>query len=209
MNWTLWCQLETMKYKPQLSWLCNTYFRSIYNCLSDPPTVTVTYKRVKQTIQLQCKPRGEPDNYTFDEWEHRSEFNELIRRIKGTPQGILAIKQSKSRHHEDDGVYVCRAANGIPNSNDTIYQEGRVVIESSGYYMFLKANLLLGLLCKCTRQVNICGNWIHVLHAYYHKHKFYYRKGGFIVRQLRIHIYQNRAISHQLQKIHNSMYHLY
>ncbi|CAC5383250.1 unnamed protein product [Mytilus coruscus] len=41
-----------------------------------PPTVTVTYKRLKQIIHLQCIPKGEPDNYTFDEWEHRSEFND-------------------------------------------------------------------------------------------------------------------------------------
>lgn len=154
--------------KRQISWLCNTYFRSISNRLSDPPTVTVTYKRVKQTIQLQCKPSGEPENYTFDEWEHRSEFNELIRRIKGTHKGILALGQSNSRQHEDDGVYVCRASNGIPNSNDTIYQEGMVLITSTGYYMILKANLLVGMLCKYIRQVlvNISLNWIHVLHVY-------------------------------------------
>ncbi|CAC5380192.1 unnamed protein product [Mytilus coruscus] len=105
------------------------------------PDVKVTYTNSEQSITLDCIPDGEPKNYTFYDWEHRSEFNEHIRRIHGTPEGQLIIKNSQIRKAtEDDGIYVCTVSNGIANLKGSFRQEGQIYIESSASPVFVADN---------------------------------------------------------------------
>lgn len=100
---------------------------------TDSPDVKIQYQILKQTITMDCVADGNPDNYTFYEWEHKSEFNELIRRIHGTPEGQLIInKAQNSKENEDDGIYVCTVSNGIPNIKGKLDQKGKTSIKLIG-----------------------------------------------------------------------------
>lgn len=101
---------------------------------TDPPDVTVTSTRSGQNITLYCVADGIPDNYTFYDWEHKSEFNEHIRRIRGTPKGQLIINKSqKGKENENDGVYMCTVSNGISYlKGKQSKQKGQSVILSHG-----------------------------------------------------------------------------
>ncbi|XP_052081078.1 carcinoembryonic antigen-related cell adhesion molecule 5-like [Mytilus californianus] len=98
-----------------------------------PPDVKVSYKISDERITLHCIPDGKPDSYTYYDWKHKSEFNEDIRTIHGTPEGQLIIKKSHSRKaNEDDGIYVCTVFNGVPDLQGNFHQEGQTFIESIG-----------------------------------------------------------------------------
>lgn len=101
--------------------------------LSDPPSVSVTQQFSGTSLNLSCNVEGNPKRYTFDKWYHRSEYNETIRKFKGTPEGNLIIgAPSKTQPHENDGLYICRVSNGIPDTYTNVYQEGAVLIQTSG-----------------------------------------------------------------------------
>lgn len=99
----------------------------------DPPSVSVTQQFSGINLNLSCNAEGNPKRYTFGKWYHRSEYNETIRKLKGTPDGNLIIgAPNKIRPHENDGLYICRVANGIPDKYANVYQEGSVSIQSPG-----------------------------------------------------------------------------
>ncbi|CAC5393260.1 NCAM [Mytilus coruscus] len=53
--------------------------------IQSPPVIKINHTITEQEIILLCNPSGgEPKNYTFDLWEHHSEFKEFIRSLKGT-----------------------------------------------------------------------------------------------------------------------------
>ncbi|CAC5383632.1 unnamed protein product [Mytilus coruscus] len=107
-----------------------------------PPVIDITRTLVEQNITLVCNPNGEPNNYTFDDWEHHSEFKEYIRSVRGTQDGKLTILKAgnKNRRHEDDGIYTCKSSNGIPDVQAELYQKGTVLINDQGPPIFVKAN---------------------------------------------------------------------
>lgn len=93
----------------------------------------VTYINSEQSIMLNCDPDGNPGNYTFYDWEHRSDFNEHIRWFYGSSESQLIISKSKNRKaNEDDGIYVCTVSNGVSNKKGNLIQEGQIYIKSSG-----------------------------------------------------------------------------
>lgn len=117
---------ELVKKKQILSLTCFNYF-------SDSPDVKVKYNISKNNITVYCSAEGNPNNYTFYDWEHKSEFNEHIRRIRGTPGGQLIIDNSQnSRENENDGIYVCTVSNGVPNQSGKLNQKGKIGIKSRG-----------------------------------------------------------------------------
>lgn len=82
---------------------------------------------------LSCIPDGNPDNYTFYKWEHRSDFNEHVRWFYGTAESQLMINKSQDRKaNEDDGFYVCTVSNGVSNPKGIFCQKGQVHVAASG-----------------------------------------------------------------------------
>lgn len=83
---------------------------------SDPPTVTIekTYGRT----QLICIPNGVPDKYIFRNWEHKTEYMEIIR-ILPSINGTLEVSESanETNRHHDRGIYICQASNNVSSSN--------------------------------------------------------------------------------------------
>ncbi|VDI51396.1 Hypothetical predicted protein [Mytilus galloprovincialis] len=105
------------------------------------PDVKIQYKISKQNIRMFCIADGNPNNYTFNDWEHKSEFNEHIRRIHGTPKGHLIINKAQySKENEDDGIYVCTVSNGVPNMKGKFDQKGQTSIKSIAPPVFVADN---------------------------------------------------------------------
>ncbi|XP_052079066.1 uncharacterized protein LOC127717467 isoform X2 [Mytilus californianus] len=92
--------------------------------------------------KLICNPNGNPENYTFADWEHWSEFNEHIRNVQGTPDGTLTLLESNNNNklHENDGIYKCRTSNGIYGTNGNLYQKGTALINDRVPPIFVNAN---------------------------------------------------------------------
>ncbi|XP_071149213.1 cell adhesion molecule DSCAM-like [Mytilus edulis] len=116
--------------------------QSVFYKVLYPPVIHITRLPKEQKIILTCNPRGEPNNYTFADWAHLSEFKEYIRRLRGTKDGKLTIFKAgnMSRRHENDGIYTCKSTNGILDVHRELYQEGTIPINDEGPPIFVKAN---------------------------------------------------------------------
>ncbi|XP_071148042.1 kin of IRRE-like protein 1 [Mytilus edulis] len=143
-----------------------------------PPNVKIKYKNVTIDIRkrnMQCIADGIPTEYTYSPWEHRSEYNELIRYLDFSSKGklILPSTESKSDRYQDSGIYICRVSNGIPDGNSNYEQAGKgyfvsegppvIVHENSpkqyaltGQQVIIKLNVLSysDIICKAISKVN-------------------------------------------------------
>lgn len=82
---------------------------------------------------IQCVAQGEPDNVTYFRWEHRSIFNEHIRYLDATSDGILQLLEDNESHrYQNTGIYVCNVSNGIHDYNGNVFQQGKVYLELEG-----------------------------------------------------------------------------
>ncbi|CAC5372145.1 unnamed protein product [Mytilus coruscus] len=109
---------------------------------TDSPLVKIIKEVTEKKLKLICNPKGNPENYTFADWEHWSEFNEHIRNVQGTPDGTLTFLESNNnnRLHENDGIYKCRTSNGIYDTNGDLYQNGTALIIDRVPPVFVNAN---------------------------------------------------------------------
>ncbi|CAC5418263.1 unnamed protein product [Mytilus coruscus] len=97
------------------------------------PVVEIRRKLTKNKLILICNPSGNPENYTFGDWEHWSEFKEHIRNVQGTPDGSLIMKYTIGNRLDGiDGIYKCKTSNGIHGTNGLLYQTGSVLINNKG-----------------------------------------------------------------------------
>lgn len=103
-------------------------------CSSDSPAVKIEREVTEKRLILICNPSGNPDNYTFANWQHWSAFKEHIRNIQGTPNGTLSIREptNSSRLYENDGIYKCKTSNGIYGPNGRLYQKESALIHNRG-----------------------------------------------------------------------------
>ncbi|CAC5380187.1 unnamed protein product [Mytilus coruscus] len=123
--------------------------QTIYLDIQYPPDVTVTSTISEQNITLHCVADVRPDNYTFYDWEHKLEFNEHIRRIRGTQKGELIINKSqKGQENENDGIYMCTVSNGISNLKGKTKQEGQSVIMSQGKSRYTQYKMECSEICS-------------------------------------------------------------
>lgn len=92
------------------------------------------YKLGTNYIDFTCNAAGEPTRYIFSQWEHESEFHQLIRRVNGTGLGTLRVNRTKNplKQFEDSGYYICRVSNGIPDIEGNSVQEGKAFVTIEG-----------------------------------------------------------------------------
>ncbi|XP_052079064.1 uncharacterized protein LOC127717466 [Mytilus californianus] len=124
------------------SLLDNPLSRKVLLDIQYAPVVKIRKKVTKKKLKLICIPSGNPENYTFDDWEHWSEFNEHIRNVQGTSDGKLIFLKSNNnnRFHENDGIYKCKTSNGINGTNGSLSQKGSVLIHNKVPPIFVNAN---------------------------------------------------------------------
>ncbi|CAC5395702.1 unnamed protein product [Mytilus coruscus] len=84
------------------------------------------------TLNLQCNPSGEPNNYTFLQLEHRSEFNEHIRFLNSSNNGSVLRISIEDAGLQDTGIYVCNVSNDVPDQNGRQFQSGKRLVEIKG-----------------------------------------------------------------------------
>jgi len=104
-----------------------TCFVSLH--ISDPPDLTITYNNgsYNQTShKLTCNAHGNPDQYTFYIWQHKTLSGQLIRTLTGLSinnTSVLTLRDlGLDLNYQNSGYYVCRASNGIPNrSSDKVF----------------------------------------------------------------------------------------
>lgn len=81
---------------------------------------------------LFCNASGNPDKYTYEQWEHRSSMSNHIRYINGSKDGYLYISDLDSVNwFYNSGIYTCFAENGVIR-HDVLYQSGFQHIEFEG-----------------------------------------------------------------------------
>ncbi|CAC5380200.1 unnamed protein product [Mytilus coruscus] len=136
------CVAENSIAKSNSSLSINVYVSSHLQLPKDnPPDVIVTSTISEQNITLHCVANGKPDNYTFYDWEHKSEFKEHIRCIHGTQKGQLVIdKSQKGKENENDGIYMCTVSNGISYLEVKTKKKGQKVIKSHAPPVFVAYN---------------------------------------------------------------------
>jgi hypothetical protein len=95
---------------------------------TDAPTVTVsdtTFDTNEPTRTLACIPDGNPQSYSFYEWQHKSKYGVLIRKLDGGQNGVLTLPSiSVEDRYQDSGEYVCTAGNGIVGRDGRVKQTG-------------------------------------------------------------------------------------
>jgi hypothetical protein len=102
----------------------------------DPPVVNVTIgiKKVGRRI-LICHAYGVPERYMYSKWEHMSSFGEHIRFLDGFDNGTLILPyMNEYDGYQDNGIYLCRVNNGVPDVKGSINQTGDRLLNVEGVY---------------------------------------------------------------------------
>ncbi|CAG2201490.1 unnamed protein product [Mytilus edulis] len=114
----------------------------------DPPVVNVHVCMQKLSEdsmlrEIKCIPNGVPNTYNFFPWEHRSQFNEHIRYLDATGDGILQLTGvNVSDTYQDTGFYICNVSNGISDKYGNVFQQGRTYVKFAGPPVFASYNEL-------------------------------------------------------------------
>ncbi|CAC5383223.1 unnamed protein product [Mytilus coruscus] len=106
------------------------------------PVIEINKTLSEHIIKFTCNPSGEPNHYSFDNWQHHSEFHEFIRSIKGSDDGTLTILRSNYNEifNGNDGIYTCKASNGIADANGKLYQSGSIIFQNTVLPIFVNSN---------------------------------------------------------------------
>lgn len=106
---------------------------------TDPPDINVLLNVENKVVE--CSPNGIPPDFTFYQWQHRSEYGQLIRSLPDSPMLKLDSTDGNIENYQLNGVYECRAENGISDANGTTVRTGKINVLLKGNYT-LKANML-------------------------------------------------------------------
>lgn len=98
----------------------------------DAPVINVTLIFSEKKFKLVCSPKGNPNRYRFDKWQHMSFFGQHIRYLNGSANGELIFPLNFS--DQDRGIYKCKAENGILDTDGHLYQHGSASFDSGGRY---------------------------------------------------------------------------
>ncbi|XP_071181221.1 nephrin-like [Mytilus edulis] len=107
-----------------------------------PPTVHVIFEDRGSYKQLHCSAHGVPNHYIFTQWEHRSEYSDLIRYLPDNGSGRLILPNTKGetdRHH-DRGFYICHASNNVSLNGSHSFIRGEFFLNAQGHPYFVTSN---------------------------------------------------------------------
>lgn len=82
---------------------------------------------------MYCKADGVPNNFIFHRVEHKSNFNEHIRYLEVTSDGIAELPHAnQSYKYQDTGLYMCNASNGVYDRRGQLFQQGGAYLKYNG-----------------------------------------------------------------------------
>ena len=103
---------------------------------TDAPTVTVsdaTFEQNEPNRTLSCIPDGNPQSYSFYEWQHKSKYGVLIRKLDGGQNGGLTLPSIPVEdRYQDSGEYVCTVGNDIVGRDENVKQTGSGYVRING-----------------------------------------------------------------------------
>jgi len=71
----------------------------------------------------------------YSKWEHMSYFGEHIRFLDGFDNGTLILpSMNESDGYQDNGIYICRVSNGIPDVKGCFNKTGDSLLNVEGMY---------------------------------------------------------------------------
>ncbi|VDI18928.1 Hypothetical predicted protein [Mytilus galloprovincialis] len=85
------------------------------------PAVSIIFLDQQLVKCLRCNAHGNPADYVFSAWEHRTEYGDHIRFLNDSGGGYIELEHSSRetvRHH-DQGIYICTVSNGIMSNGKT------------------------------------------------------------------------------------------
>ncbi|XP_052080729.1 hemicentin-1-like [Mytilus californianus] len=101
-----------------------------------PPSVYLENKNFsinESKRVVHCKGDGEPNNITYFRVEHTSYFDEHIRYLAVSSDGIAKLPPMKeSKRYQDTGLYLCNASNGVPDEKGNTLQRAKAYLVSPG-----------------------------------------------------------------------------
>ncbi|CAC5358912.1 DSCAML1 [Mytilus coruscus] len=107
-----------------------------------PPTVHATFEDRGSYKQLNCLANGVPDQYIFTQWEHRSDYSDLIRYLPDNGIGKLILPNTlgKTDRHHDRGFYICQASNNVSLNGSNSFIRGVYFLKAQGKPYFVTSN---------------------------------------------------------------------
>ncbi|CAC5379149.1 unnamed protein product [Mytilus coruscus] len=109
-----------------------------------PPSVYLMYnnKYIRGNKRyVTCKGDGLPNTLTFFRVAHKSLFNEHIRYIEVSSDGIATLPPMEaSDRYQDTGLYVCNASNDVPDREGNKFQQGKAFLVSDAPPVFVADN---------------------------------------------------------------------
>ncbi|CAC5425390.1 HMCN [Mytilus coruscus] len=109
-----------------------------------PPAVNITFEEKQSDRVFKCNAHGNPADYIFSEWEHRTEYGDHIRLLNDSGSGFIKLQNSSGetdRHH-DQGIYTCRVSNGVL-FNGNIIQSANFNFKPKGLPYFATSSHLI------------------------------------------------------------------
>lgn len=102
--------------------------------LTDSPTIHVTFEDHGSYKQLNCLAHGVPNLYIYKQWEHKSEYSDLIRYLPDTGSGKLILPniQGETDRHHDRGFYICQASNNVSFNGTNYFIPGELFLKAQG-----------------------------------------------------------------------------
>ncbi|VDI72571.1 Hypothetical predicted protein [Mytilus galloprovincialis] len=107
-----------------------------------PPTVQVTFEDRGKYRQFNCVARGVPDQYIYKQWEHRSDYSDLIRYLPDDGSGRLILPNTtgETDRHHDRGFYICHASNNVSLNGSSSLIRGEFFLKAQGKPYFVTSN---------------------------------------------------------------------
>ncbi|VDI29170.1 Hypothetical predicted protein, partial [Mytilus galloprovincialis] len=120
------------RYDHKKKYICSINHTSLQKPLQEIVTLDIKYPpdinvllNVENKV-VECSPNGIPPNFTFYQWQHRSEYGQLIRSLPDSPILKLDSTDGNIENYQLNGVYECRAENGISDANGTTVRTGKI-----------------------------------------------------------------------------------
>ena len=103
---------------------------------TDAPSISVhvaTFEQNEATRTISCLPVGNPNTYTYYQWQHKSKYGALIRELDGETNGVLTLPSIPVEDiYQDSGEYVCTAGNDIVGRDGRVKQRGSGIVTING-----------------------------------------------------------------------------
>lgn len=102
--------------------------------LTDSPTIHVTFEDHGSYKQLNCLAHGVPNLYIYKQWEHKSEYSDLIRYLPSNGSGKLILPNipGETDRHHDRGFYICQASNKVSLNGSSYFIPGEFFLKAQG-----------------------------------------------------------------------------